>query len=367
MLQLTRVFLKTFSACSKLISRWISSLTPLATNVPRIRESLKAARTREEALDDMRRRKGSLRSKIVSEKKKYDKMGGDTESLQQQRPRKLLLQSLRRDLHAIDIEITNEEASLGDWKRIKAREWMAVLLGGLLECSEKGTVVAALGRAIIEDVPTETTQSGLPRARKSQPSNETSAGGIPRHPPPHSNPLAQPTANGDSGLNPDAVIGRFNMSSGGPGVEVGPSSGAVPPLMLPPNMEVPPDEHTKALQPCAQHKPVTSPPIQTQVENRDEVDSKRLTRLLIRKEKEVKQSHKLLHAAFERLESETRRVNEAEERVLEIARRFNAVNDARIQAQAEAAKLNLELGMYKLQLNNAQQEISKARNILRKV
>ena len=60
-------------------------------------------------------------------------------------------------------------------------------------------------------------------------------------------------------------------------------------------------------------------------------------------------------------------MNEAEERVLEIAQRFNAVNEARVQAQAEAAKLSAELGMYKLQLDNAQQEIYKAQDVLRKV
>lgn len=95
--------------------------------------------------------------------------------------------------------------------------------------------------------------------------------------------------------------------------------------------------------------------------------TKQLVRLLIREEYETKQAHRLLHAAFERLESETRRVNEAEERVVEIVKRFNTVNEARVQAQAEAAKQSAELGMYKLQLNNAQQEIYKAQNILRKV
>ena len=60
-------------------------------------------------------------------------------------------------------------------------------------------------------------------------------------------------------------------------------------------------------------------------------------------------------------------MNEAEARVLEIAQRFNAVNDARAQAQAEAAKLNAELGMYRLQLDNAQQEIYKAQDVLRQV
>lgn len=95
--------------------------------------------------------------------------------------------------------------------------------------------------------------------------------------------------------------------------------------------------------------------------------TKQLTRLLIHEEYETKQAHRLLHAALERLESETRRVNEAEERVLEIANRFNAVNEARVQSQAEANKLSAELGMYKLQLNNAQEEIYKAQDVLRKV
>ena len=95
--------------------------------------------------------------------------------------------------------------------------------------------------------------------------------------------------------------------------------------------------------------------------------TKQLIRLLIHEEYETKQTHRLLHAAFERLESETRRVNEAEERVVEIARRFNTVNETRVQAQAEAVKLSAELGMYKLQLNNAQEEIFKAQHILRKV
>ncbi|KAF9651726.1 hypothetical protein BDM02DRAFT_553409 [Thelephora ganbajun] len=95
--------------------------------------------------------------------------------------------------------------------------------------------------------------------------------------------------------------------------------------------------------------------------------TKQLIRLLIHEEYETKQAHILLHAAFERLESEARRVNEAEERVLEIAQRFNAVNEARVQAQAEAAKLNAELALYKLQLENAQQEIYRAQDIVRKV
>lgn len=95
--------------------------------------------------------------------------------------------------------------------------------------------------------------------------------------------------------------------------------------------------------------------------------TKQLIRLLIHEEYETKQIQRLLQTAFERLDSETRRVTEAEGRVLEIAQRFTAVNEARIQAQGEAAKLSAELGLYKLQLENAQQEIFRAQDILRKV
>jgi len=78
-----------------------------------------------------------------------------------------LLTGLREQINALDAEIIDEEASLYDAKRDKAREWMNVLLGGLLECSATGAVVATSGRTIIECVPTEATQPGLPRDRYS--------------------------------------------------------------------------------------------------------------------------------------------------------------------------------------------------------
>jgi hypothetical protein len=131
---------------------------------------------------------------------------------------------LREDIRTIHNKTVNEEASLDGWKRIKAREWMGILFGGLLECSEKGAVVATLGHTIIGNVPTETTQPGLPRAYYSgqsqlenpaveakrrhenisyvgevsdqaeRPTDENHTGGVPRHRISHSNPLVQPTA-----------------------------------------------------------------------------------------------------------------------------------------------------------------------------
>lgn len=78
-----------------------------------------------------------------------------------------ILAGLREQIDTLDAEIIDEEANLYDAKRDKAREWMGVLLEGLLECSATGAVVATSGRTIIECVPTDPTQPGLPRVRYS--------------------------------------------------------------------------------------------------------------------------------------------------------------------------------------------------------
>ena len=63
----------------------------------------------------------------------------------------------------IDFEIKNKKASIRNFKRAKGREWMGVLFGGLLECNEKGSIVATLGHAIIQNLSAETTQQDPPR------------------------------------------------------------------------------------------------------------------------------------------------------------------------------------------------------------
>ena len=72
---------------------------------------------------------------------------------------------LREHVYTLDAEITNEEIGLGDYKRVKAREWMGVLFGALQECSEKGVVVAKSCRSVIGHISTETTQTGHARAQ----------------------------------------------------------------------------------------------------------------------------------------------------------------------------------------------------------
>ena len=78
-----------------------------------------------------------------------------------------ILTCLHEQIRMFDIAIMDEEASLGDVKRDKAKEWMGIMFGGLLECSATGAVVATSGRAIIGCVPSEATQPGLPRVHYS--------------------------------------------------------------------------------------------------------------------------------------------------------------------------------------------------------
>lgn len=112
----------------------------------------------------MDRRRKSLASKADSADKKLGKMGPENKNLGEQT---VLLSSLRQQIRTLDIEIAEEEASLSDRKRTMAREWMGVLFGGLLECSEKGAVIATFGRTIVGYVSTEKTQPGLPRTHYS--------------------------------------------------------------------------------------------------------------------------------------------------------------------------------------------------------
>ena len=112
----------------------------------------------------MHRNKRSLVSKADSTDKRLNKMSSGDKNFRQQT---YLLSGLRKQIRRLDVEIRDQEASLGDVKRDKAREWMGDLLGGLLECSVTGAVVATSARSIIECVPTEPTQPGLPRVHYS--------------------------------------------------------------------------------------------------------------------------------------------------------------------------------------------------------
>jgi DNA repair exonuclease SbcCD ATPase subunit len=114
-----------------------AALLRYASHEMTIREHMKAVRTREENLDELRKHRKSAASRTDSAEKKLSKMGSDHKNLLQQQE---LLVQLKEQVRALDEEIMTEEASLGDFKRESTKDWMSLKFGGLSECSEKGTV-----------------------------------------------------------------------------------------------------------------------------------------------------------------------------------------------------------------------------------
>lgn len=98
---------------------------------------MKSVRTREEALDDLRRRRRRVAVAADSAEKKLSKMSPEHKNLASQTE---ALNRLREDMRTMDGEIVREEAELGDFKRRCAKSWMQAKFGGLAECCEKGLV-----------------------------------------------------------------------------------------------------------------------------------------------------------------------------------------------------------------------------------
>jgi prefoldin subunit 5 len=125
------------SASTNLLNYFSNGLAQYATHEHSIREHMKAIRTREESLDELKRRRKALLSKADTAEKKLSKMSPEHKNLAQQTD---TLNRLREEIRMMDSEIMTEEAALGDFKRSKTRALMGLKFGGLLECCEKGTV-----------------------------------------------------------------------------------------------------------------------------------------------------------------------------------------------------------------------------------
>lgn len=89
-----------------------------------------------------------------------------------------------------------------------------------------------------------------------------------------------------------------------------------------------------------------------------------LAHVLVRKERDAKQMSQLLRLAFDKLEQEAQRATDAERRAAECLVRARSAIDAQAVAEAEAARTREELGMYKVQLSQAQQEIFRAQELV---
>lgn len=92
--------------------------------------------------------------------------------------------------------------------------------------------------------------------------------------------------------------------------------------------------------------------------------SRELVRLLIHEEQETKHLRNMVQVLSERLNTEASRADAAESRAQDAVLRFKQVNEARLAALQDAARLHEELELYKLQLDNAQREIKRAQELL---
>ncbi|KAG2121956.1 hypothetical protein DEU56DRAFT_832999 [Suillus clintonianus] len=148
------------SASTTLLVNFAAALSAYASTHHGFRDTMKSVRTREEALDDLRRRRRRVGTSADGAEKKLGKMSPEHKDLTAQTD---ALNRLREEMRAMDGEIVREEAELGDFKRKCAKSWMQAKFGGLAECCEKGVIVGDIGKAIIAEIPEDVTQPGLPR------------------------------------------------------------------------------------------------------------------------------------------------------------------------------------------------------------
>ncbi|CAK5264638.1 unnamed protein product, partial [Mycena citricolor] len=149
------------TASSTILSLWSTALTAYASREHAIRDQLKQIRTREEALDELKRRRKATHARADSAEKKLNKMGPEHKNLGAQTE---LLTGLQAQIRSMDVDIMNEETSLSDFKRSASRAFLGLKFGGLMECCEKGCIIAESGRSVVMEIPEDTTPPGMPRA-----------------------------------------------------------------------------------------------------------------------------------------------------------------------------------------------------------
>ncbi|KAK0199702.1 hypothetical protein DFS33DRAFT_1388008 [Desarmillaria ectypa] len=150
----------TLGASTSIIAHFTHALTSYATHEHAIRDHMKSIRAREEALDDLKRKRKVIVSKAEAAERKLSKMSPEHKNLAMQTD---TLNQLRDQIRSLDSDIMTEEASLGDFKRSTTRSMMGLKFGGLLELSEKGVFVGDYGKLIVSEIPEDVTQPGMPR------------------------------------------------------------------------------------------------------------------------------------------------------------------------------------------------------------
>lgn len=100
---------------------------------------------------------------------------------------------------------------------------------------------------------------------------------------------------------------------------------------------------------------------------RGDRSSRRHAPLYLREANESRKMSTLLLLTSERLDKEIRRANDAERRNAETMALLRSTAEAKMLAQQETARVNEELGLYKLQFENAQREIYKAQDLINQI
>ena len=106
-----------------------------------MRKQLKVIRTKEEALDNLKRCRRNARRKAKNVDKKLSKMALDSKNLGTQ---KESLFHLQEEIRKMDAGVMYEETSLNNFKRTATKAWMGLKFGGLVQCCQKGTVRSLL-------------------------------------------------------------------------------------------------------------------------------------------------------------------------------------------------------------------------------
>lgn len=145
---------------SVLFDHYTSAQERLNSHLSTLRLHFKSVRSREEGLASLKSKKRALASKIESVEKKLSKMGPENKELTKTTA---TLKEYRSEMQSLTTEVVTEELAIGDFKRRTTREAMGIKCGGLLEFAEKVTIVAEIGKMMIEEIPLDTTAPGVTR------------------------------------------------------------------------------------------------------------------------------------------------------------------------------------------------------------
>ncbi|KAI0001128.1 hypothetical protein BJV77DRAFT_261918 [Russula vinacea] len=102
---------------------------------------MKAVRTQEESLDQLRNRRKGVASKADAAERKLNRMDSGQKDTTAQF---ILLEGLRNSIRELDSEIMTGEAKLGDLKRTSAKIWMTIKFGGLQDAVVKASCVPTI-------------------------------------------------------------------------------------------------------------------------------------------------------------------------------------------------------------------------------